>query len=182
MAKVEEVKAARKDQGPCGRCGVEIKRGDPYRHASPGFRGPKLIRCMEYACRFRPSDLTTSKMAQVYASQEAAHDALDALVDGDFTDLDEVTSILATMAEEVRDVAQEYTDAADAMGPAGEEMTEKADAIESYADDLEGVTFDDPPEWEAGDEPKDDEVEEEWASWREGVLDAAREAIDTFDY
>ncbi len=196
MARVEEVAHARKSPGACGRCGVEIKGrevvdgrpvpGDPYRHASPGFRGPKLVRCMKFECRFRASDLTTSKMASVYAAQESAHDSLDELLEGDWTDTDEVQSILSSMADEVRDVGQEYTDAADAMGAAGEEMTEKADAIDSYADDLENITFDDPPEEDGDDADKDEEkaeaLAEEWTAWREGVIDAAREVIDGFDY
>ena len=175
MARVTRVDHARKDQGTCGRCGAEIKKGDPYKHASPGFRGPKLVRCDN--CSFRQSELTTSLMSGVYAAQEGAHDALDALdSDGTFTDTSDVESILSTAADEAAEVQGEYEAAAEAMGSAGEEHQEKADMIESWGDDLGNVNYDEPPE----DEENDDN-EEEWQSWREGVIEAAREAIDAFE-
>lgn len=177
MARVSTVDKARKAQGQCGRCGKEIGVGDGYRHASPGFRGPKLIRCLGPSCYFRQSELTTSKLAQVYAAQESADEALDALGD-DWTETDDVQSILEDVASEVRTVAEEYAEAADAMGDAGEENQERADELEGFADTLEGVNFDDPPSWSAGEEPSDEDVAEAWAEWREGVIDAAREEIN----
>lgn len=178
MARIEYVKAARKDQDPCGRCGAEIKKGDPYKHASPGFRGPKLVRCDN--CTFRQSELTTSLLAGIYAAQEQAHDDLDGLSD-DWTTTEDVDTILQTCASEAEDVQGQYEEAAEAMGAAGEEHQEKADLIESWASDLTDVTFDDPPEWPAGEEPGEEELESEWENWREGVIEAAREAIDAFE-
>ncbi len=178
MARVTTVERARKAPGRCGKCGDEIGVGDAYSHASPGFRGPKLVRCSKPACRFRPSDLTTSNMAEVYAAQEVAHDDLDGLGD-DWETVDDVQQILQTCADEARGVAEQYTEAADAMGAAGEEHQEKADAIESWCDDLENTTFDDPPT--PDEDADDDAVADEWDSWREGVLDAAREAIDNLE-
>lgn len=175
MARVTEVDHARKDQGTCGRCGTEIKKGDPYRHASPGFRGPKLVRCMAFECRFRPSDLTTSKMADVYAAQEAAHDDLDRLLEeGAFTDPEDVRSVLEAVVDESSGVADEYREAAEAMGDAGSENEERADAIEAWCDDLgnfedtEGV-------------PDDDADAEAWAEWREGLIEEARSVLDSLE-
>lgn len=47
MARVTHVEKARKDQGTCSKCGDAIPKGAPYRHASPGFRGSKIVRCMK---------------------------------------------------------------------------------------------------------------------------------------
>lgn len=132
MARVTTVSAARKDQGSCSKCGDPIPKGAAYRHASPGFRGGKIVRCMKPECSFRQSDLTTSKMATVYAAQESAEDDVNQAEDADG-----LKAALEPLAEAAREVADEYREAAEAMGEAGYEMEEKADSLESYADEVE---------------------------------------------
>ena len=59
MPKVERIKKARKPQGRCGKCGTEIKRGDPY--VTWAFRyGGKRVRCNAPSCYPQASDLTNS--------------------------------------------------------------------------------------------------------------------------
>lgn len=178
MAKVSTVEHAYKDQGKCGRCGVEIKKGDPYRHASPGFRAPKKIRCMKPECRFRQSELTTSLLADVYAAQEDADDALDQ-VGLDFEDAEDVITILEECASAGREVAQAYTDAAEAMGSAGEEHQDRADMIESWCDDLDSPSFDDAPDPDDEDYKDDsDALEDAWTDWRENVITTAHDLVN----
>lgn len=133
MARITNVNKAQKDQGPCGRCGEAVLRGQPYRHASPGFRARKLVRCMKPGCAFRPSDLTTSKMSEVYAAQEDAEDTISAA-----TCLEDIEQALEDAAGRAEEVAQEYRDAAEALGGAGEENAERADEIDSWVQELQG--------------------------------------------
>lgn len=134
MARVTTVKAARKAQGRCGRCGKEIEAGDPYRHASPGFRSRKLVRCMEDSCRFRASDLTTSKVAQVYAATEAVQDDLAEF--GPFEDhesvKDEAEALVSGMQDEIEAVRDEYQDALDQWEYGNEQIQEKVDEVEEW--------------------------------------------------
>jgi ABC-type transporter Mla subunit MlaD len=142
----------------CGRCSRTIEPGETYYWWK--FRyGGKQVRCGDHYPR--PSELTQSKLSQVYAAVEGAEDAL-----GDAKTVDEVTGALETAAGEVRDVADEYREAAEAMGDAGSEHEERADAVEEFADALEQFDPD------LDDEPEEDESEEE-AQAR--VLEEARE-------
>lgn len=174
MARVTEVAKARKPTR-CTRCGEEIPKGSPYRHATPGFRGQKINRCMKVECRFRPSDLTTSKMATVYAAQEDAEDQIDGwtLEDG----LDGLTDILGSVVEAAREVAAEYQEAAEAMGEAGAENQERADELESYADDLEGFDPEMPDLDEDGDEEDEGEEKEDPEDQAQAIRDEAFEIL-----
>ena len=191
MARVTTVKAARKAT-TCGRCGTVILAGMSYRWAKPRVHraasGMKLVRCMGSKCMFRPSDLTTSKMAGVYAAQESLADAMA----GDFTPNDLLNS-LQEAAETVRGVGEEHREGATAIEDGfghetsqSGEMNEKADALDEYADALEGVSIDDADEYddletEAGETDEDedeDRLEEIVARQREIRDDAEAQAND----
>jgi hypothetical protein len=134
----------------CGRCGETIKKGEGYRYAQPGFRNRhKSIRCMSAKCSFRASELTSSKMSQVYAAVENAEDEI-ASWDGE--DAEDLAEVLRNAAEEIRTVSEEYGEAAEAMQGAGEEMQEKADELESWAGDIESAA-DDLPEQPEDEDP-----------------------------
>jgi hypothetical protein len=217
--RINTVEHAQKKGLSCGKCGDKIlhsrdekqtvtdKRtgkskkkivrvlGDGYRWIKFN-RGPKLIRCMKPACAFRSSDMTKGKMSGVYAAQETAQDAI-AEWDGDVEDLKQ---ILTDAAEAIREVAQEYSDSADNMeqvftggSPTIDECREKQESLESWADELEAIDFE---EWDGpdeGDEPEEkDESEDEKKSeddepknsqgqtrdeWREDQRSTAEEAI-----
>lgn len=172
MARVIEVNKSMKPL-TCGRCQADLPKGSAYRHATPGFRGTRLVRCMEFDCRFRQSELTTSKMVDVYAAQEDATDAVEGWAGSEGTD--ELESILQECADRAREVAQEYADAADAMGEAGAEMQERADEIESWCDALECVEW---PDLEEDDEPPTEDSEETLNDWVDECRQAAQDAID----
>ena len=159
MPRVIEVKSARKAQGPCGRCGVEIKAGDGYKWLK--FRyGGRRVRCG--ACSFRPSERTQSKLSQVYAAQEAMSDTL-ASWNGD---LDDLKSDIESNIDEIDEVRSEYEEAAEAMGEAGEQHRERADELESWIDDLRSLDYEleafEGARDEDTDEPKDAEEFEAW--------------------
>jgi hypothetical protein len=153
--RINRVKKARKDQGNCSGCGKPVKKGDGYKWIKSRF-GPRKIKCDE--CRFRPSELTSSKMGAIWDAQE---DTREAIAGWDGEDVQDLKSILEEFAEVVREVGQEYSEAADNMpenlqySPVAEECREKGEELEGWASDLECFDFDE------FDEPDKDELREE---------------------
>lgn len=153
MAKITNVTKARKAQGNCGRCGTPIAAGDPYRHASPGFRSRKLVRCMKSTCYFRQSELTTSKLAGVYEANETLEEELAGL--GSEDDVETVESYRDTAADAIEDVAEEYRTASSEWAGgmnSNEEWDEKAEEVSSYAEEIRGIDVPDPDEHETHEE------------------------------
>lgn len=168
MTRINTVTKARKDQGICRGCGKEIKVGDSYQWIEFRFGG-RTVKCS--ACRFRGSELTQSKMSGVYAAQEAMDDSLATFEKAtDSVDLDDIKADMEGNIDSIREVAQEYKDAADGMSQVSsnsiaDELTEKGDSLDSWADDLE-VVMSDLEEFEGekddDDKPKDPKAAEEW--------------------
>lgn len=161
----------------CGRagCGHEIQPGETYFKFE--FRyGGFHFRCKDhYPLR---SELTQSKMAEVYAAIEDAETSI-----AQAEAVDDVNASVQTVGETVSSVASEYRDAAEAMGSAGGENEEKADALEGWAQELESWEADvsaDEPDFEEQaakvlrEEGHDEEDEAEWAS----LLDAKRQELE----
>jgi hypothetical protein len=167
MARVTTVPKCRKPQ-TCGKCGDTIPVGDGYRHATPGFRGRRLVRCMKADCRFRTSDLTTSNMQGAYAAQEGCEDDI-ALA----TCLDDVEQALSAYADGLREVASLYEDASSNWGDNGnEEWDQKRDDLEAAADELDGF------DWNPGDD--DDWTEDDDETLTQDGIQALRDAAEEF--
>ena len=143
--RVNRVDKSNKDQGKCGKCRAELPKGSAYLWAKGRYTSRK-VRCTSPNCRFRPSDLTESKMSDVYAAQESLEDFLGqwSAADG----LEPVQSACSEAAEAIRGVSEEYATAAEAMSGAGEEMQSKADELESWACEIEDAG-NQPDEFEA---------------------------------
>lgn len=141
---VQKARAAKKPRS-CRRCGHKIEAGETYRWAEPRY-GPLLIWCHEHYPR--RSELSSSKLGQVW-------DAQDEFDVSEVTDIDEIKTAVEAVGEIARDVASEYEDSISNMpeglqeGQVAEEMREKIDALEAYADELESW---DPDEVEEFDE------------------------------
>lgn len=125
----------------CGRCGTEIQVGQGYYYWSnraPGMRsGHKQVRCMEH----RPTlaEMTPGRRGQLYKLQEDIGKELDAA--GSPAD---VQSAAESAAEGLRELADELQEGADniesGFGHAtyqSEEMADKAQTLESLADEME---------------------------------------------
>lgn len=148
----------------CGKCGVEIKPGDPYRWFTVGFRSHwKSIRCMKASCSPRPSELeSSSTRSTIYGAQEEANDSLDALNPEDTT-TSEVEEIVQRVGEAFREVADQLNEADEAFG--GNQATEhyeRAQTAEQGADELESwsTSSDEEPDFESCDNPLHDEPED----------------------
>lgn len=143
MPRINNVKKAQKDQGTCGRCGKDIKKGDGYRWIK--FRhGGKVKRCLAPGCIFRSSELTQSdKLSRVYSAQETAEGALGALDTGDESFEGDARVALEEAATEIREVSEEYQESCDNIrenfseSPTADECEEKAQELEGWADELE---------------------------------------------
>jgi hypothetical protein len=88
----------------CGACGQPIEVGTAYKHVSikSGPYGGRTLYRHEGCPTWRPSELTTSKMAGVYAAQEMAEDQIDGC-----ETVDDLQALAADVASQVRDVAEE---------------------------------------------------------------------------
>lgn len=135
MPRVTFVKKARKDN-PC------CKKGESYywwafRHGGKHYS----------KTRPRQSQLTQSdKLSRFYACQENVEDACNAARYD--SDLDGLRDMIETTADELREIADEYQESCDNIrdsfenSPTADECEEKADCINSVADELEGIDFD----------------------------------------
>jgi DNA repair ATPase RecN len=185
MTRVNHVKKARKDQGTCRGCGTEIKTGDSYQWIQ--FRyGGRTVKCS--ACRFRGSELTQSKLSQVYAAQEAVGDALEAW---DGRELDDLKADCENALDDIREVAQEYQDAADAIrevadNSIADQNEERAQELESWCDDIDSALSDlsefEPEEAEKKADDADADSEDkpmtpEWEEWAENVRNVIEDAF-----
>ena len=111
-----------------------IKKGDTYYYWTPGFRGVKQMSLKPP----RQSQLTTSKMSAAYAAGEALDDAI-----GEASCIEDITSAMEQAIDDIRSVAEEYDEAANATTgngnrvPNADEMEEKAQGLNDWADSLE---------------------------------------------
>lgn len=143
MPRVNYVKCARKDRNKgdwgdirkCGRCGVELGKGSAYKYWQR-YRGQRQVRCMEHACRPRPTDLSGAKTAVI---DELIED-LDLYK---FETIEGVQEAVRGVADTAREVSEEYNESAENMPESfhgtgsHEEMTEKAEELEVWASELE---------------------------------------------
>lgn len=162
MTRVQFVKSARKPAGSCGRCRVEIQPGMGY-YWIAFFRGPKHVRCEKPECRFRKSETVQSKLSAVYAAQEAAEEALKAW---DRKDHEALQEIVTSCGDTVREVYDEYEDAANEHPNLASQTEEVRSSLDSIASNLESFSVD---EWD-----EDAETQEAWA---ERVFGEAEEMI-----
>lgn len=179
--RINSVQKANKPQGKCGRCGKVIGKGDSYRWIK-GRYGPRKVRCSN--CRFRPSEMTSSdKLSRLYSAKECVEEAIG----NDFDSTDDIASELQDAANEAREVAEEYRESADNIESCFgsrtsqcDEIEEKADQCESWADALEGIDL---PEYDESQEEglNEAEKEERKQEWREEVRALVQGELDSLE-
>lgn len=126
----------------CGFCHKPIEVGTPYKHVSikSGPYGGHTLRRHQGCPSWKQSELTTSKMAGIYAAQESWQE----FIDTDFDNEDDVRSALEDVASQIREVAEEYRESAENIRDGfghdtfmSEELDAKADDLEAWADEVE---------------------------------------------
>jgi hypothetical protein len=155
----------------CNGCPDQVMPGQRY--YSWSFRyGGRYFRHVK--CGFPPrSMLTQSKIGDVYLAIENAEEELKAIREGGvgIDAEDDVRSILESVAEEAERVAGEYRDAAENFGGGGENA-ERADELESYANECQGFA-------PAIDEIEEGETDQEVVD--QYLTDLCQEAQDILD-
>lgn len=135
MSRVFTVNNNRKEL-VCDNCRNTILKGAGYRWTKSRY-GPRKVRCLKASCEFRPSDLSSSKAAIIH---DAINNAREEILTAELQD--DIQSILQSVADTAHEVADEYQSASDAWaGGSNEEFQEKADQCTSFADELEGWSF-----------------------------------------
>lgn len=138
MPRVNHVKACRKAQGPCPKCGTAINPGDPYLWWE--FRyGGKHVRCTN--CPPRASELTQSAfLAMIYDAQD---------FQASITENDQIQDLIDMIAE-ARDLAQESLDNMPEQlqeGDTGIMLQERVEACEQWISELEDLIDNDEVDW-----------------------------------
>lgn len=159
----------------CGKCGDEIKVGQPAVKFAVGFRGRTQVRCAKPACFPKPSERESSLVSSAYAAQEEAD------LDG-AASLEDLEAIRDDVASAVREVASEYEYSE--MFEKNYDLQERADMLNSAADDLEGwepedeePQEDDSETWEFGG-TEHDTYEEAHEAWLQAARESLNDAID----
>jgi hypothetical protein len=144
----------------CEKCGKEIEVGQPYKWIAPKsgpYGGRKLIRCD--ACpTWNVWDYSSSLGARISQLQAGFEESFNV---EDITAADEVTDQLSSLAEEIRELAQEKEEGADnienGFGHAtsqSDELREVADGLNGWADEVEQAEIPAEPE------PEEDQCDE----------------------
>ena len=192
MRRIHTVKRAAKAH-TCSRCGATIAKGEGYLYWEMGFRPSyKRIRCLRTACYPKPSERETSNVAEAYASQEDAVEALDALEQagpdwGEWQQaVDAVTEVVTTAGEAIDEVATTYREADEAFGGLGAtEHAERADTLEQAASDLADFSPGEDEPQDCGEHAEEDgpvqgcsDCEDAVLAWYQGLVQEARDMID----
>jgi RecJ-like exonuclease len=144
------------DMPSCDKCGVTIKVGRPYKWIAPKsgpYGGSKRFRCgscpdwqvWEY------SSSTDARIAQILN---------DAEIPSDLETVEDAQQVLSDVAEALRELAGEKRESAESIESGfqhetvvSQELSELADNLESWADEIEGTDIEDLPEPEESDCP-----------------------------
>jgi len=173
MPRVNAVNKCRKSPGVCGKCGVKIDVGQPYKYWAfmvGGRGGPKHIRCGKPECAPKPADLTQSEFwSAVYSLQETAFDGKTP---------EDLESQRDEVAGEQEDKLSNMPDGLQ-QGASGELLQERADACREAQSNLEGVDCSVDVEGEP-EEPdaKDKEAHEQWEKRHEEWLQEIRDELE----
>jgi hypothetical protein len=135
----------------CDHCGKPINIGDPYKWIAPrAHRAAQGIKRNRHTTcpAWRPSQTTSSPhLATIYGAQEAAEDQVSAVTANSAEDTADAEEALKGIAEEfaeaVMEASESYGESAtnieDGFGHEtyqSEELREKSEAIEGWADEV----------------------------------------------
>lgn len=119
----------------CGKCGKEIKPGDPYKWIQPKsgpYGGRRLVRCAECPT-WHVWDYSSSLSAR---TAELAYNCEQEIENAETPD--DVRSALESMAEAVRELAEEKRESASNIEEGFGHPTSASEELESVADELDG--------------------------------------------
>jgi hypothetical protein len=188
----------------CERCGAELSIGKPFRVISIKRQvgGTDRFRCMSCPI-WQPWEVSNSLSARVQQIQAADFDV------SEVEDESGAQDAATVLADQIRELAEEKAESAQNMEDgfghatsASDEIREQAEQLESWAGEMEGLSFEDPPDTDCTecegqgkiidpgepDDPTDcsacngtgerEVPDEEWDEWRESVRQVIQDALD----
>lgn len=166
----------------CGFCGKAIEIGMGYKWVAPrAHRAARGIRKNRHTdCPgWKPSELTSSPhLSAIYSAQEGADEAIAQVSAPESHDeavdvMGELTAIAEGMGDEIESVAEGYRESSEAMEEGlghpvsgSEELADQAETMEQWAEELRGVTLEEPDE-------DDDDLE----SWLEDQVGTVQDVV-----
>lgn len=158
----------------CVRCSQPIEPGQQYMEWS--FRYGGTYRQHAHHGSPRRSQLTQSKLGEVYAAVEGVEEQLSPAGGGrGWEEASDLEAMRDEVLEVVEQVATEYEEAAENFGGGGPNQ-EQADMVREFVDALEQVDIPEQPERE--EEQTKKEYEEALEEWRTDAEGALQEALD----
>lgn len=153
MARITMVKSAQasKKARYCVRCRHEVKPGEAYAHASfktSPYSSMTRIWCFAHMTNIKGSERTANaRLSTLYAAQESVEDVIR--LDAGEYDFQQLAEALQGAAEEARGIGEEYEESASNVedgfpngSPVIDEIREKVEACENWADALESAATD----------------------------------------
>lgn len=175
----------------CEACGEPINMGDSYKWVAPrahrAAKGTKRNRHLTCPA-WKGSELTSSPhLATIYGAQEGAEEDLSRITIDSFDDVEavaeDIEAIAGTFADSIREAAESYGESADNIEEGfghetyqSEELRQKSEDVESWAEDAEQFQVDrlDESELEGLD---DDEKLDALNDWLEGQVNNLTDII-----
>jgi hypothetical protein len=138
-SKPTTVRKSRKDQGPCGKCGTEIKRGDPYIWWRFRYPDRLMKRCDKPECRPTSADLESNSKRRSHILANAAF--------GEYTyGGNQNPDLLEQAISHVRDIVDELEESLSglegtnlASGQQYKDFSSTKEALEQWADDAQAA-------------------------------------------
>lgn len=148
----------------CTRCGQPIEYGQPYKWFKMKQARGGIKKSYHPDCEIKMADRSTSRLVPIWEAQQAFDT-------GSCDTVDELRAALEELAQVVRDVEQEYRESVENMEAGfghrtyqADELEERAEALEGWADELE--------EWEPSDSEAPEQEEGQTDEEHEEAVDA----------
>jgi hypothetical protein len=160
----------------CKRCQRAIKPKETYYYYTRRFsrvgKGVRFNHCSAH--RPRPTDLSSSPMAEIREAQEDAQKAIDSASCG--ADMMSALEDLKSVADDVKTRAEEslenMPEGLRENSDSGQQLQERIDALESYIDELDSVSVDGVEQKETPDEEEEDTSLEDARQECESAIDS----------
>lgn len=145
----------------CGKCGDRIRPGSSYRFWT-FYKGARNIRCMKAGCAPRQSELTRSRMSEVYAILESIEDACK-VFRGDY-DFDSLIGEVETQHGELESLKDDFQSGKENIpeqfqeGETAQLIEARIEAIEAYLSELDTAESEARSKWESEKPEEGDEA------------------------
>lgn len=172
MARVTRVAKSRSEH-ICSFSGHTIPKGEPYMHASPGFRTRRPIkRCTAHP--FRPSDLTTSMASAPMAAAEAFSDTV-AEIDTEADDaLESLQGALDDLIGSVTEYRDDRSEALSQWPHGNSTLEDLLDTAEAAVSEVEAIVIEG--------ERDDYETAEEWFEHVGDQIETALSVTESLEF